>query len=548
MVLGTAQFLMVLDSAVMNVSISQLVEDFETDITTIQRVITLYTLVMASFMIVGSKLGDMWGRRRSFTIGLVVYAVGSALTALAPTVWVLTLGWSVIEGLGAALVLPALAALVGGNYEGRQRATAYAVIGGLAGAGIAVGPLLGGWVTTYLTWRLVFAGEVVIVLAILMGVRWISDVAPVQARRRLDVVGAGLSVSGLILVVLGVLQSTTWGWLRPADSPITVFGFALTPFVIAAGLVLLWLLRAWERHVEKLGATPLVNWHLFEIPPLRAGLATLLAQNMILLGLFFAIPLYLQVVQGFDAFNTGLRLLPISVVMLLTSMAGPALGRLASPRTIVRVGLAMLFIATLWLVATVKPQIVDLSFGIAMGLLGIGMGLLASQLGNVVQSSVGHAERSEVGGLQYTAQNLGSSLGTAFVGSILIGALASAFLTMLGDDPAVSEQVKQRAGMRIESGVPFVPTDQARQALVDAGVPPDQVDAIVRNYADAQLVGLKIAFLTTSGIALASYPFTRHLPSAKPHRQQVSGRRDTTTSASPATKRTRPTGPGRRRG
>jgi MFS family permease len=231
--------------------------------------------------------------------------------------------------------------------------------------------------------------------------------------------------------------------------------------------------------------------------------------------------------------------------MLLTSMAGPALGRLASPRTIVRAGLAMLFVATLWLVATVKPQIVDLSFGIAMSLLGIGMGLLASQLGNVVQSSVGHAERSEVGGLQYTAQNLGSSLGTAFVGSILIGALASAFLTMVGDDPAVSEHVKQQAGVQLESGVPFVPTDQARQALTEAGVPPDQVDAIVRNYADAQLTGLKIAFLTTSAVALASYPFTRNLPSTKPPRRPVNGRPDTTTAARPATKRARPASPGR---
>jgi MFS family permease len=166
-VLGTAMFLMVLDTSVMNVSISQLVEDFDTEVTAIQATITLYTLVMAAFMITGGKLGDLWGRRRMFQIGLIVYGVGSAITSIAPVLWVLNLGWSVIEGLGAALVLPALAALVGGNYTGRDRAVAYGVIGGLAGAGIAVGPLLGGWVTTYLTWRLVFAGEVVVVIGIL---------------------------------------------------------------------------------------------------------------------------------------------------------------------------------------------------------------------------------------------------------------------------------------------------------------------------------------------------------------------------------------------
>ncbi|MFE1784023.1 MFS transporter, partial [Streptomyces sp. NPDC059506] len=175
LILGTAQFLMVLDTSVMNVSISQLVEDFDTEVTAIQSVITLYTLVMAAFMLTGGKLGDMFGRRRVFGVGLVVYGTGSAMTALAPTLGVLTLGWSVTEGLGAALVLPALAALVAGTYRGRDRSVAYGVIGGLAGAGIALGPLIGGWVTTYLTWRLVFAAEVVVVVGILVLLRWVEE-------------------------------------------------------------------------------------------------------------------------------------------------------------------------------------------------------------------------------------------------------------------------------------------------------------------------------------------------------------------------------------
>lgn len=215
--LGTAQFLMVLDTSVMNVSISQLVEDFDTEVTAIQAVITLYALVMAAFMIVGGRLGDILGRRRMFLVGLVVYGVGSALTAVAPTLWVLTLGWSVIEGLGAAMVLPAMAALVAESYPGRDRAVAYAVIGGLAGAGIAVGPMLGGWMTTYLTWRLVFAGEVVIVLAVLLCRRVIPTPAQAGPRPRLDGVGAALSAVGLALGVLGVLQSSTWGWVQPRN-------------------------------------------------------------------------------------------------------------------------------------------------------------------------------------------------------------------------------------------------------------------------------------------------------------------------------------------
>jgi predicted MFS family arabinose efflux permease len=445
----------------------------------------------------------------------VVYGTGSALTALAPTLWVLTLGWSVIEGLGAALVLPALAALAAGAYTGRDRAVAYGVIGGLAGAGIAVGPLLGGWVTTYLTWRLVFAGEVVVVAAILCFVRLIEDHPPTGPRPRLDTGGTVLSALGLALVVLGVLQSSSWGWLQPRDAPVTVFGFSPTLFVIAAGAVVLGLFRIRERRQEARGREPLVRFSLFGIPPLRSGLAMLLNQNLILLGLFFAIPLYLQVVQGFDAFQTGRRLLPVSVTMLVSSMSGPFLGRIAGPRTVVRLGLLVLFAAILWLLAAIKPRIDDLSFALAMALLGLGMGLLASQLGNVVQSSVGESERSEAGGLQYTAQNLGSSLGTALIGAILIGALVNAFTTRIADNPLVSDAVRQQTGITIEAGVSFVSTDQVRAAAESAGVPQSEADAIVDSYAEAQLAGLKAAVLAAAAITLAGFASTRHLPTGR---------------------------------
>ena len=173
--LASAQFVMVLDQSVMNVSISTLVDDFDTTVTTIQAVITLYCLTMAMFMLTGGKIGDIIGRRRAFVIGLVIYGCGSALTAVAPTVQVLALGWSILEGIGAALVMPALVALIAGNYEGKERNTAYAVIGGVAGAGIAIGPILGGWATTELSWRIVFVGEVVLVIGILAMTRLIGD-------------------------------------------------------------------------------------------------------------------------------------------------------------------------------------------------------------------------------------------------------------------------------------------------------------------------------------------------------------------------------------
>ena len=514
-VLGIAQFLMVLDSAVMNVSISTLVEDFDTEVTVIQGIITLYALVMAAAMITGGKLGDRWGRKRAFTIGMVVYGVGSAITAVSPTVGVLAVGWSILEGLGAALVMPALAALVAGNYVGRDRATAYGVIGGLAGAGIAVGPLLGGWVTTNLTWRLVFAGEVVLVVVVLLLVRWILDVALEGERPDVDWVGAGLNAAGLGLIVFAVIQSSTWGWVNPRNAPFEVLGYAPTLFVIAAGGALLYGFAAWQRHREATGRDPLVRLSLLGIPPLRSGLMTQLAQNLILLGLFFTIPLYLQVVQGLDAFETGLRLLPVSVTMLAASMSGPLLGRFASPRRIIRIGLLVILVAAVLLLGTIQPALDDAAFAWAMAVLGIGMGMLASQLGNVLQSSVGDEARGEVGGLQYTAQQLGSSLGTALIGAVAIGALAAAFLTNVQANPEIAPAAKDAVAIELQDGVSFVPSSQIEAQALANGRDPAALQPLIEDYEEAQLQGLRAGVLIAMGVVLLTFTVTRNLPTRR---------------------------------
>ena len=248
---------MVLDQAVMNVAISQLVADFDTTVTTIQTVIALYALVMAALMLTGGKLGDLWGRRRAFSIGLVIYAIGSGLTAASWSVPSLTLGWSILEGIGAALVMPALVALVAGNSRGRTARSAYGVLGGVAGAGIAVGPILGGWATTELSWRVVFVGEVVVAAGILLGTRLIRE--PARESRvpepRLGRVGA--RGPGPLADRDGRAAGKQLGLARPQDSPIEPLGLSLTPFVIAAGALALAAFRAWERHREAQGRDPL---------------------------------------------------------------------------------------------------------------------------------------------------------------------------------------------------------------------------------------------------------------------------------------------------
>lgn len=514
-VLAAAQFLMVLDQAVMNVAISQLVADFDTTVTTIQAVIALYALVMAGLMLTGGKVGDLIGRRRAFTIGLVIYGAGSALTAASWSVPVLTLGWSVLEGIGAALVLPAMVALVAGNFRGQDRALAYGVLGGVAGAGIAVGPILGGWVTTDFTWRLVFAGEVVVAIGILLGTRLLEEPPRPSLSSGLDWVGAVLSALGLATIVFAVLQASNWGWLHPRSSPLEPFGFSLTPFVIAAGGILLAAFVAWERRRERQGLEPLVHLHLLGIPRLRAGVATLLAQNLTLMGIFFTVPLFLQIVQGLDALETGVRMLPASVGLFVSALAGSALAKRFPARLLVRIGLMVVFASALLLLDTVEPELDNASFLVAMGVLGVGMGLVVSQLGNVVQSAVGDEDRSEAGGLQNTAQQLGSSLGTAFLGAIVITGLIGAFTANIAANPKISPDVEERVHVQMSAGASFVAAGEVEAGAREAGLDPATTAELVSEYEGAQLAALKTAFLCAALLVLASFLATRKLPTKR---------------------------------
>ena len=521
--LATAQFVMVLDQSVMNVSISTLVADFDTTVTTIQAVITLYCLVMAMFMMTGAKVGDIIGRRRAFVVGLIIYGCGSLMTALAPSVAVLTLGWSILEGIGAALVLPALAALIAGNFAGASRKVAYAVIGGVSGAGIAVGPILGGWATTELSWRVVFVGEVVLVIFILAMTGKVGDAQRTGPKPRLDYLGAVMSAVGLGVIVLGTLQSSTWGWVVPKDSPITPLGFSLTIWMIVGGGVLLWAFTVWQRHREKIGADPLVHMGLLRIPPLRAGLTGLFSQNLILMGVFFVVPLYLQLVLGLDALQTGVKMLPISITMFLAAAAGSRLSTRFTVRGIVRTGLATTVLAVLILLATVEPDLRDVGFAVSMAILGVGMGLIASQLGNVVQSSVDASGRGEAGGLQYTGQQLGSSLGVALIGAIVLTGLTSGFVTTIQSDQRISAEVSAQVGVAVEGGLDFVSADQVQAAAQKAGLDPATTAALVEDYSKAQLGSLKVGLLTAALLALLALMSTRELPHDPPGGRRKEG-------------------------
>jgi MFS family permease len=518
-ILAAAQFVMVLDSSVMNVSISQIVEDLDTTITGVQLAITMYTLVMAALMLAGAKLGDILGRQRVFSIGLGVYGLGSLTTALSPNLTVLLIGWSLIEGIGAAMVMPAIVSLVAANYEGKQRATAFGIVGGVAGAAIAAGPLIGGWVTTEFTWRYVFAGEVVIVACVLLLRRHLTGGPRVANPPKLDYVGVGISSLGLALTVFGILKSSEWGLIEPrgaltiGGTEITPFGFSVVPFLILAGLGCLGLFALWEERREREGRDTLLDRSMLRIRTLRAGLTTLAAQQLILLGIFFVMPVYLQVVLGLNAFDTGKRLFPLSVTMFLAALLGPRLSARWAPKRVTQAGLLALSAASVLLLGTIDVELNGTEFAIAVSVFGVGAGLMLSQLGNVIMSSVRPEQTNEAGGLQGTAQNLGASLGTALIGAILIAALTTAFVQKIEQNPALSDSVRKQVVAATEQGISVVPVDDVEKAAQKGGASAAEAQAIADDYGEAQLMGLKRAIGAVAIIALLALWFTRGLPS-----------------------------------
>jgi predicted MFS family arabinose efflux permease len=517
-ILASGQFVMTLDSSVMNVSITQISADLNTSIQGVQAAITFYTLVMAAFMLSGAKLGDINGRNRIFAIGLAVYGVGSLTTALSPSLPVLLVGWSGIEGLGAVMVIPAIAALTAATYEGKDRAVAYALIGGITAIAVALGPLIGGWVTTNASWRWVFAGETVVVIGILLVRGQIAQAPRAKEKPKMDYGGAALSAAGLGLVVFGILMSSKWGFVKPIGAPtingteITPLGFSVVPFLILAGLGVLAGFIHWEERQHRLGRDRLVDPALLRIKRLRAGLTTLLGQQLVIMGIFFIIPVYLQTVLGFDAFETGKRMLPLSVSMLIFAMAGPKIAARRSPRTVAQIGLVAISVGAVVMLATLDVTLNDTGFKIALALIGAGGGLLASQLGNVIMSSVDPSKTSETGGLQGTALNLGSSIGTALIGAILIVNLINGFNDNVADNPALPTSVKETISANTEEGIDIVPVSQVEQQATQGGLPPKQAQAVASDYGEAQLDALRISLGAVAAAALISLWFTRNLP------------------------------------
>ncbi len=420
-------------------------------------------------------------------------------------------GWSLLEGLGAALIMPAIVSLVASNFPSERRAGAYGLVAAAGAAAVAVGPLLGGAVTTFASWRYVFAGEVVLVVMILAVLRRIED-APASSAVRLDIVGSALSVLGLGMVVFGVLRSSEWGWVRSKPNGPQVFGLSPVVWLLMGGLVVLYGFMRWQIRVAAKGGEPLVRPGMLRNRQLAGGLTMFFAQFLIQAGVFFSVPLFLSVVLELSAMETGLRILPLSAALVLAAAGIPKFVPDANPRRVVRVGLASMIVGIVMLVAGVDPAADASVVMVPMLFMGFGLGALSSQLGAITVSSVADSESAEVGGLQNTATNLGASLGTALIGSILIATLTGSVLAGIEDNPAVPASVAERASTELADGVPFLSTPQLQDALTSAGVTGQTADAVVEINADARLDALRVAFAVTALLAITALFATGLLP------------------------------------
>ncbi len=429
--LALAQFVASYAGSNMNVAITSIATDLGTSVTGIQTTITLFTLTMAALMIPGSKLTDIWGRKFCFLLGLYIYGAGALIASAAQGLPLLMIGYSLLEGVGSALLIPPIYILITMLFDNTTtRAKYFGVVSGAAGIGAAAGPLIGGLVTSFISWRASFILQVVIVAAIIWLGRTIVD-PPLPAQRpTFDWLGAVLSALGLFLVVFGVLQSGVYGWgtatqdYAIGDTVIIPQG-GISPvwLYVGLGVVVLALFAgyAWAR--EKNGRAPLVSVRLFTNRTSNLGLLTQNLQWLVLQGAFFVISVFLQQVRGFSAIETGLVLVPATIGLLLASAAAPRMARRHSQRRLIRFGF---FVTTLGLglllaLGGTNPSV--WSFVPGLFLMGVGVGIMLTASVNLVQAAWPERVQGDISGVSRSVSNLGSSLGVAVAGSLVAGAI-----------------------------------------------------------------------------------------------------------------------------
>jgi EmrB/QacA subfamily drug resistance transporter len=478
LLLAMAMFVLVVDTSLMNVSIAAVVEDLDTTVSGVQSAIALEALVSAAFILIGGKVGDLIGRKLAYVLGLLGYAVGALAMAFAQSLTAVIIFWAVVGGIGASLLLPSMQSLIHGNFEGAAQTRVYALVGAAAAIAAAVGPLLGGFITTFLSWRVGFALEVVIIAVVLTGIRIVSDV-PYTGPRGVDFVGSALSVLGMGGIVMGILV-----WQEGGES---------VGALIAIGVIAMSVLVWWLQRRKRLGKPTLLDPGLFTSKMFRLGISQQMMQQIALGGTMIALPIYLQMVLEYNALQAGLSLAPLSLSMFAVALLAGKKATNRRPSSLVRLGFLLLVIG----IAALIPIVPRAEFGwallIPLLIAGSGMGLLVSQLNNYTLSPISDERVSEAAATNSAAGSFGLSFGLAFAGAIMLATLSISFTALAESSTVLPAADQQRVAQRLEDDAQVMTNTQLEQ-LVSAQ-PQEIQDEIIRINTEARPISLQVALL-----------------------------------------------------
>ena len=512
-----ALFIIILDATVINVSIKSIIGDLNTDLKTVQWVITGYSLMLAAFTITGGRLGDIFGRKRMFKLGAVIFGVGSLMAAMSHSSTMLMISVSLIEGLGAALMMPATSSILLSEYKGKDRAVAFGAFGAVAGVGSTVGPLVGGFLTSNYSWRWNYLINPFVVLLLLFGSKFLHESREKKAHKA-DGPSILFSAFGLASIVYGVIESSTYGWLK-AKNDYEIFGgvfhllgVSVSVYTIAFGLIFLVAFLYRQRKLEDAGKFPLVSLEIFKNSQFMAGTSVTAIVAMAQMGMFFAMPIFLQGMLNKDAFHTGIAMAPFSLSVLF---AAPLSGILVSkknvqPKLLIQIGLVFSLVGSIMMRQAFSVDATVMSIVPSMIVFAFGFGLAFSQLSNLTLSAVSVRQAGESSGVNNTFRQIGATVGQALIGALLITALVAQLTSDVNASKVLPSQYKNQMAAQISTSATSLGTSGAEQL---ANLPAPIVKEVNDIKNAAIIKGVKTALLPTIGFIALALALTVKLPS-----------------------------------
>ncbi len=462
--MSLALMIIILDTTILNVTLRTIIVDLHTTLQKIQWVITAYSLMLAAFTITGGRLGDLFGRKKMFILGAIIFAVGSFMTSIARGVGFMILGEAIVEGIGACLMLPATLSLLRSNYKGRDMQVAFGIWGGIVAGAAALGPVIGGWFTTNYSWRWAFRVNVFVAAVLVVASVFIKEYRDKEENPTIDFVGIILSALGMLSMVFGFIQASVYGWWRPA-APLTIFnhavslgGISATPLFIVLGAIILGIFFVWESHVEKTGKTPLVSTRLFRNKTFitGTGVSSILAMGQA--GLSFSIPVYLQSVLKLNPIQTGVAMIPMTAVILIGAPFSAWLSKYVSPKHIIQIGIILDAVGFILLRQSLRVGASQWAMAPGFALFGLGLGFMFAQASNLTLSAVSVEQSGEASGVTNTVRSLGQTLGSAVLGAILLSSLATNISSGIQNSPTIPVALKPsvtRAAAAQSSNIEF---------------------------------------------------------------------------------------------